>query len=50
VVKPKRHHGLLLIVILSATLCGQGHNMWRGWFESQRLTEFMIDNALEQHD
>ena len=25
---------------------GQGHNMWRGWFESQRLTEFMIAKAL----
>ena len=25
---------------------GQGHNMWRGWFESQRLTNFMITKAL----
>lgn len=25
---------------------GQGHNMWRGWFESQRLTDFMIARAL----
>ncbi len=25
---------------------GQGHNMWRGWFESQRLTDFMIAKAL----
>jgi len=25
---------------------GQGHNMWRGWFESQRLTDFMITHAL----
>ena len=24
---------------------GQGHNMWRGWFESQRLTDFMITKA-----
>jgi len=24
---------------------GQGHNMWRGWFESQRLTNFMIAKA-----
>ena len=24
---------------------GQGHNMWRGWFESQRLTDFMIARA-----
>lgn len=24
---------------------GQGHNMWRGWFESQRLTDFMINHA-----
>jgi len=23
----------------------QGHNMWRGWFESQRLTDFMIARA-----
>ena len=25
---------------------GQGHNMWRGWFESQELTDFMIARAL----
>lgn len=25
---------------------GQGHNMWRGWFESQTLTDFMIERAL----
>jgi alpha-beta hydrolase superfamily lysophospholipase len=25
---------------------GQGHNMWRGWFESRRLTDFMIAKAL----
>lgn len=25
---------------------GQGHNMWRGWFESQPLTDFMIARAL----
>ena len=25
---------------------GQGHNMWRGWFESQKLTDFMIEHAL----
>ena len=25
---------------------GQGHNMWRGWFESQKLTDFMIERAL----
>lgn len=25
---------------------GQGHNMWRGWFESSRLTDFMIAKAL----
>ena len=24
----------------------QGHNMWRGWFESERLTDFMIARAL----
>ncbi|MEM7233858.1 MAG: sialate O-acetylesterase, partial [Planctomycetota bacterium] len=24
---------------------GQGHNMWRGWFESQVLTDFMIARA-----
>lgn len=24
---------------------GQGHNMWRGWFESKRLTDFMISKA-----
>lgn len=25
---------------------GQGHNMWRGWFESETLTNFVIDRAL----
>lgn len=25
---------------------GQGHNMWEGWFRSQKLTDFMIDRAL----
>lgn len=24
---------------------GQGHNMWRGWFESQPLVDFVIANA-----
>ena len=27
---------------------GQGHNMWHGWFESQKLTQFMIKHALER--
>ena len=26
---------------------GQGHNMWRGWFESQELTDFMIARARD---
>ena len=25
---------------------GQGHNMWKGWFQSQELTDFMIARAL----
>ena len=25
---------------------GQGHNMWDGWFQSQRLTDFVIERAL----
>jgi len=25
---------------------GQGHNMWKGWFESKALTDFMIARAL----
>ena len=25
---------------------GQGHNMWRGWFESEELTQFMIKQCL----
>ena len=25
---------------------GQGHNMWRGWFQSESLTQFTIDRAL----
>ena len=27
---------------------GQGHNMWDGWFQSQRLTDFAIARALGQ--
>ena len=27
---------------------GQGHNMWRGWFESQSLTDFMIKHAVRK--
>ena len=27
---------------------GQGHNMWEGWFESQKLTDFAIARALGQ--
>lgn len=29
---------------------GQGHNMWPGWFHSQRLTDFMIACALGRPD
>ncbi|MFP6700916.1 MAG: prolyl oligopeptidase family serine peptidase, partial [Planctomycetaceae bacterium] len=25
---------------------GQGHNLWRGWFESQNLTDFVIARSL----
>lgn len=25
---------------------GQGHNMWRGWFESEKLTAFMIKQCV----
>ena len=25
---------------------GQGHNLWSGWFESQKLTDFVIRHAL----
>ena len=25
---------------------GQGHNLWRGWFESKKLTGFVIARAL----
>lgn len=27
---------------------GQGHNMWEGWFRSQKLTDFAIARALGQ--
>ncbi len=27
---------------------GQGHNMWSGWFQSQKLTDFVIARALGQ--
>jgi len=26
-------------------IAGQGHNMWKGWFESQALTDFVIKHA-----
>ncbi len=26
---------------------GQGHNMWKGWFTSQNLVDFVIENAKE---
>jgi hypothetical protein len=26
---------------------GQGHNMWPGWFQSEKLAEFVIDHATE---
>jgi len=26
----------------------QGHNMWRGWFESETLTRFMIEHSLSK--
>lgn len=25
---------------------GQGHNMWKGWFQSEQLTDFVISRAL----
>ena len=25
---------------------GQGHNMWHGWFQSEKLTDFIISRAL----
>ena len=31
-----------------AVIPGQGHNMWKGWFESQQLTDFAIARALGQ--
>ena len=27
-------------------IAGQGHNMWNGWFQSQKLTDFAIARAL----
>ncbi|MGY8672717.1 MAG: LamG-like jellyroll fold domain-containing protein [Verrucomicrobiia bacterium] len=29
-------------------IAGQGHNMWTGWFQSQKLTAFVIARALGQ--
>ncbi|MFT4692834.1 MAG: hypothetical protein ACI9OD_005074 [Limisphaerales bacterium] len=29
-------------------IAGQGHNMWTGWFQSQKLTDFVIARALGQ--
>lgn len=25
---------------------GQGHNLWKGWFEDSKLTDFVITKAL----
>lgn len=27
---------------------GQGHNMWDGWFQSEKLTEFVIARAIQK--
>lgn len=27
---------------------GQGHNMWSGWFNSQKLVDFVIAHAKDQ--
>ncbi len=29
---------------------GQGHNMWRGWFESQALVDFVISHAHQEDE
>ena len=29
---------------------GRGHNMWEGWFQSEKLTQFVIDRALSVAD
>jgi len=29
---------------------GQGHNMWKGWFQSETLTNFAIESALDTPD
>jgi pimeloyl-ACP methyl ester carboxylesterase len=31
-------------------IAGQGHNMWTGWFQSQKLTEFIISRALGESE
>ncbi|MBM79229.1 MAG: hypothetical protein CMJ78_01390 [Planctomycetaceae bacterium] len=35
-------HGPIKVELIK----GQGHNMWAGWFTSERLTNFMIARAL----
>ena len=27
---------------------GRGHDLWEGWFQSEKLTEFVIENALRK--
>jgi hypothetical protein len=27
-------------------IAGQGHNLWKGWFQSEKLTDFVIARAL----
>jgi pimeloyl-ACP methyl ester carboxylesterase len=27
---------------------GQGHNMWEGWFHSSKLTDFIMEHAIEK--
>jgi len=31
-------------------VAGQGHNMWKGWFESEKLTGFVIKHAKAEAD
>lgn len=37
-------HGPVEVEVIT----GQGHNMWPGWFQSQKLTDFAIARALGQ--
>ncbi|MCP4643769.1 MAG: prolyl oligopeptidase family serine peptidase [bacterium] len=40
----RRHGGKMKLTVME----GQGHNMWRGWFQCQELVDFVVKHAREK--